>query len=139
RAGASRFWSGNQGDGMRSAGGERLGKLSVLQPGLVGGGAKLLFTATSEPFPPDSVERTIKVVPEGFPIIGAHSDVLEKVAQCDVTLPESWITGTLKCQVQVYPSTLADLQKGLEAMLREPCGCFEQTSTSNYPNLLILN
>jgi len=24
-------------------------------------------------------------------------------------------------------------------MLREPCGCFEQTSTSNYPNLLILN
>jgi hypothetical protein len=24
-------------------------------------------------------------------------------------------------------------------MLQEPCGCFEQTSTSNYPNLLILN
>jgi hypothetical protein len=41
--------------------------------------------------------------------------------------------------VQVYPSTLADLQKGLEALLREPGGCFEQTSTSNYPNLLILN
>ena len=39
----------------------------------------------------------------------------------------------------VYPSTLADLQKGLEGMLREPGGCFEQTSTSNYPNLLILD
>ena len=41
--------------------------------------------------------------------------------------------------MQVYPSTLADLQKGLEALLREPNGCFEQTSTSNYPNLLILD
>ena len=56
-----------------------------------------------------------------------------------VTLPETWVKGTLKCQVQVYPSTLADLQKGLEALLREPSGCFEQTSTSNYPNLLILD
>ena len=55
-----------------------------------------------------------------------------------LTLPETWIKGTLKCQVQVYPSTLADLQKGLESLLREPSGCFEQTSTSNYPNLLIL-
>ena len=41
--------------------------------------------------------------------------------------------------MQVYPSTLADLQKGLESLLREPNGCFEQTSTSNYPNLLILD
>ena len=41
--------------------------------------------------------------------------------------------------MNVYPSTLADLQKGLEGLLREPCGCFEQTSTSNYPNVLILD
>ena len=34
---------------------------------------------------------------------------------------------------------LADLQKGLEGMLREPHGCFEQTSTTNYPNLLVLD
>src|SRR5205823_2679657 len=47
--------------------------------------------------------------------------------------------GTLKCQLEVYPSTLADLQKGLEGLLREPGGCFEQTSTANYPNLLILD
>jgi hypothetical protein len=56
-----------------------------------------------------------------------------------VVLPKTWIKGTLKCRVQVYPSTLAALQKGLEALLREPNGCFEQTSTSNYPNVLILD
>src|SRR5262249_50789357 len=57
----------------------------------------------------------------------------------EVVLPATWLQGTLKCQATVFPSTLADLQKGLDALLREPNGCFEQTSTSNYPNLLILD
>jgi hypothetical protein len=57
----------------------------------------------------------------------------------DVNLPETWVKGTLKVHAHVYPSTLANLVKGLEGLLREPGGCFEQTSTSNYPNLLILN
>ena len=72
-------------------------------------------------------------------MVGSHSDVLEGVATSDVVMPDAWVKGTLKFRVHVYPSTLADLQKGLEALLREPCGCFEQTSTSNYPNLLILD
>ena len=36
-------------------------------------------------------------------------------------------------------TALADLQKWLESLLREPHGCFEQTSTSNYPNVMILD
>jgi hypothetical protein len=39
----------------------------------------------------------------------------------------------------MYPTSMADLVKGLDGLLREPCGCFEQTSTSNYPNTLILD
>src|SRR5262249_15270671 len=61
-----------------------------------------------------------------------------KVASHEIKLPESWIKGTLQVQAEVFPSTLAELQKGLDALLREPCGCFEQTSTSNYPNVLIM-
>src|SRR4029077_20269468 len=30
------------------------------------------------------------------------------------------------------------MTKGMEAMIREPGGCFEQTSSSNYPNIMIL-
>jgi len=78
-------------------------------------------------------------VPEGFPVAGSHSDMLEGSASTKLVLPETWVKGTLKLQAQVFPSTLADLQKGLEGLLREPHGCFEQTSTSNYPNLLILD
>ncbi len=87
----------------------------------------------------DRIERSFKIVPEGFPIVGAHSDLLEGRASHVINLPEEWVKDTLKCSMQVFPSRLADLQKGLEAMLREPCGCFEQSSSSNYPNVLILN
>jgi hypothetical protein len=107
--------------------------------GLVDGQARLTFIGNSEPFATDTVEHSVRVVRSGFPVLGAQSDVLEKSASNEIVLPETWVPGTLQCRVQVYPSTLADLQKGLEAMLQEPCGCFEQTSTSNYPNLLILN
>src|SRR5262249_37410822 len=100
---------------------------------------RLTFSGTSEPFAADAVEHTLRVVPQGFPVVGARSDVLEKSASAEIVLPDTWVPGTLKCQVQVYPSTLADLQKGLEALLREPCGCFEPTSTSNSRNLLVLD
>lgn len=87
----------------------------------------------------DTVERSFKIVPDGFPMRGALSGLLEKAAVHEITLPNSWLHGTLQCQVQVFPSTLAELQKGLEGLLREPNGCFEQSSSSNYPNVLILN
>jgi uncharacterized protein YfaS (alpha-2-macroglobulin family) len=130
---------------------QRTRRVYHFEPGIVEGEAKVRFTGdtnqasrggpghASAPGADDSIETSIKVVPQGFPIVGSQSDLLEGAARNDVVLPETWIPGTLKYQVSFYPSTLADLQKGLEAMLREPCGCFEQTSTSNYPNLLVLN
>ena len=79
------------------------------------------------------------MAPKSFPVSESYSDVLEGsatqtvIASLDVGQRHSKMSGP------GYPSTLADLQKGLDALLRKPSGCFEQTSTSNYPNLLILN
>jgi hypothetical protein len=111
----------------------RTRRIYRLQPTLIEGDASLGFTGA------DNLSRKIRVVPDGFPIVASKSDLLEKSATNEVVLPDSWIKGTLKMNLAVYPSTLADLQKGLDALLREPNGCFEQTSTSNYPNLLILD
>src|SRR5262249_35576322 len=102
------------------------------------GEASLRIAGQSDMFA-DAVLRSFKVVPEGFPVASAKSDMLRKVANLEVPLPNEWFKGTLKCQVQLYPSPLGALQGGLDSMLREPHGCFEQTSSSNYPNLLILN
>jgi hypothetical protein len=114
-------------------------KLYRFAPTIKEGEAVLAFEGKTEPFSADAVERKIKVVPDGFPIVQAFSDVLEGSASHTVELPEKWVKGTLTVQATVYPSTLANLQKGLESLLREPNGCFEQTSTANYPNLLILD
>jgi hypothetical protein len=108
------------------------------QPSIPEGTAELRLVGRSAPFGDDAVVRSVPVVPEGFPVVGAVSAVIDGTTRHEVVLPQTWVPGTLKCQVCAYPSTLAELQKGLEGLLREPGGCFEQTSTTNYPNALVL-
>ena len=60
----------------------------------------------------DSTKNSFNVVPEGFPIVGSHSDVLEGSASQTVTLPDDWVKGTLKCQVQRLPLDAGRLAKG---------------------------
>ncbi len=108
------------------------------QPEMTEGTARVEVRGVAAPFAADGVVRTVRVVPDGFPVADSKSDLLEGAAAHEVVLPETWQPGTLRCRVQAYPSTLATLLQGLEALLGEPHGCFEQTSSVNYPNLLIL-
>lgn len=103
------------------------------------GDAKLELAGRSESGHSDSVSRKIRVVPDGFPVVGSHSGQLEELVSHDLELPEHWLKGTLRLSGTIYPSPLASLQRGLEGMLREPHGCFEQTSSTSYPNTLILD
>lgn len=86
----------------------------------------------------DTARHTLRVVPDGFPTERSAGGTLEKSVTHPVTLPADMITGSLKFRVDAYPSPLADLTKGLDGLLREPYGCFEQTSSTNYPNVLAL-
>lgn len=85
----------------------------------------------------DSIRRTLTVVPDGFPYQGSFAATLEQMARANVTLPADRVAGTTKVTVTLYPNTLSELQAGLDGLLREPYGCFEQSSTTNYPNVLI--
>lgn len=88
----------------------------------------------------DAVERSFRVVPDGFPRSGSAGGTLDKAAiEHEIVLPEAWLEGSLDVKVQAFPSPLADLQHGLDGLLREPNGCFEQSSSSNYPNVLVLH
>jgi hypothetical protein len=88
---------------------------------------------------PDSIVRTMRVVPDGFPVSGSFSDLLEKRVTGTVEVPKDLVKGTLQVRLEVYPTSLADLVKGLDGLLREPGGCFEQSSSASYPNTLILD
>jgi hypothetical protein len=41
--------------------------------------------------------------------------------------------------VRLYPGPLSQVIEGMDAILRMPGGCFEQTSSSTYPNVLALD
>ncbi|MEO1483106.1 MAG: MG2 domain-containing protein [Myxococcota bacterium] len=86
----------------------------------------------------DEIIRQVKVVPRGFPRIVAGSGTLAKTAVQSLDLKGA-VPGTARAQVTVYPSITATLVSGLEGMLREPYGCFEQTSSTNYPNVLVMD
>ncbi len=87
----------------------------------------------------DGVERTFKIVRDGFPIHGSASGLLaDNKTTHTIVLPEKWIAGSLKVEATFFPSPLADLQSGLDSLFAEPGGCFEQSSSRNYPNVLAL-
>jgi hypothetical protein len=44
-----------------------------------------------------------------------------------------------KMFVRLYPGPLSQVIEGMDAILRMPGGCFEQTSSSTYPNVLALD
>ena len=103
-----------------------------LKAGQLQGEAKLIAEATGGPaVDKDTIARTVRVVPDGFPGGGSVSDTIETRARGTIALPKDVVPGSLKVRLEVYPTTMADLEKGLEGMLHEPYGCFEQTSSTN--------
>ncbi|MCX7702154.1 MAG: alpha-2-macroglobulin, partial [Gemmataceae bacterium] len=119
-------------------------RLLSLQPAAVEGHGLIKVHGSSEPFSADTLERSIRIVPDGFPVVESVSDVFSpgdgpKVVLRDVELPADCVPGTLRLFARLFPSPLADLQQGLESMLQEPMGCFEQSSSGNYPNTLIMS
>ncbi|MCA9270196.1 MAG: hypothetical protein KDA41_17060, partial [Planctomycetales bacterium] len=101
------------------------------------GDAQLDFDGLAGPLS-DRIVRQLHVVPTGFPAGQSYAGRLQGTKKLVVQLPDDWVEGSLEATLSVFPSTLADLQKGMEGMLRDPNGCFEQTSSSNYPNVLAL-
>jgi hypothetical protein len=101
------------------------------------GDAELEFRGTAGDLS-DAIKKSIKVVPPGFPVAQSYGGQIEGEQELSITLPEQWVPGSLEVSLQAFPSSLADLQKGVDSILREPSGCFEQTSSSNYPNVLAL-
>jgi len=87
----------------------------------------------------DGVTRTLPVAPAGFPVDQAFGGRLEGSARGRFTIPASVSPGSRVARAAVYPSPLATLTEALKGLLREPHGCFEQTSSATYPNVMVMN
>ncbi|MFQ5879110.1 MAG: MG2 domain-containing protein [Dehalococcoidia bacterium] len=87
----------------------------------------------------DAVLRQVEVLPDGKPIAQVESGKLETDATYSVSVPEAAIPGTARLRVKVFPGVVSQVVEGLEGMLQQPFGCFEQTSSTTYPNVLVLD
>jgi len=87
----------------------------------------------------DVVVREIEVVPNGREQTVAFNGRLDHTAEHAVPFPSDAIAGAGKIFVRLYPGPLSQVVEGMDAILRMPYGCFEQTSSATYPNVLALD
>jgi hypothetical protein len=85
----------------------------------------------------DEVTRQLRISPRGFPQHIGKSGRLRDSAHLDLELAAA-LPDTADGELRVYPSLLSNMVASLEGMLQHPSGCFEQASSSNYPNIMIL-
>lgn len=87
----------------------------------------------------DAIARQIEVLPNGEQQNVTINDRLENTASKEILIPEIAIADASKILVKFYPGPLSQVVEGLDSMLRMPGGCFEQTSATTYPNVLVLD
>jgi hypothetical protein len=85
----------------------------------------------------DAFTQKIRIAPKGFPVNASFSgQELEKSYTFEMN---KVVNGSLKATFTAFPNVVNDLMKGVEGILSEPYGCFEQTSCTAYPNAMVLD
>ncbi len=84
----------------------------------------------------DELSRELTVTPLGFPQLASKSGQLSAAVTHELDLAGA-LPGSIQGTLKLYPSPVATMLSGLDGMLRQPFGCFEQTSSTNYPNVMI--
>ena len=87
----------------------------------------------------DIVVREIEVVPNGREQNLVFNGRLETTAWHELNFPAESIPDASNIFVRLYPGPLSQVIEGMDSLLRLPFGCFEQTSSSTYPNVLALD
>lgn len=87
----------------------------------------------------DAVRREVEVVPDGRRVEDSINDRLEGPVHKTINIPEGAIPGASNILVKVYPGMLSQAVEGMDKILQMPFGCFEQTSSTTYPNILVMD
>ena len=87
----------------------------------------------------DIVVREIEVIPNGREQNLVFNGRLENSVTHEVNFPAGAIPEANRILVRLYPGPLSQVMEGMDAVLRMPFGCFEQTSSATYPNVLALD
>ncbi|MBF0595555.1 MAG: zf-HC2 domain-containing protein [Candidatus Omnitrophica bacterium] len=87
----------------------------------------------------DAISRTIEIVPDGKEVKVSYSDMLDNDVEKKISVPQEAIDDSEKLFIKIYPGLFSQVVEGLDSLLQMPYGCFEQTSSTTYPNVLALD
>jgi|GEM_PF-304352 len=87
----------------------------------------------------DAVEKPVTVHPDGEERTQTAAALFEEAGVLDVRVPAEAIRGSVRSELKVYPNLAAHVVEGVEAVMQRPYGCGEQTVSSAYPSILVLD
>ena len=83
----------------------------------------------------NTIEKEIDVYAKGFPVSIDISGTNDKTETFEL---KNIMPNSVQAGFKLFNNPFASISDGLKDMLREPGGCFEQVSSSNYPNVMAL-
>lgn len=86
----------------------------------------------------DAVEKPVTVHPDGEERAVTDSAMISDAGALSFNVPADSVRGSIRSELKLYPSLAAHLLEGVEAIMKRPYGCGEQTISSTYPSLLVL-
>ena len=87
----------------------------------------------------DAVQREATVTPDGRPVTQTINGRLDENLDRELLIPAEAIDGSTDLFVKIYPGAFSQVVEGMDSIFRMPYGCFEQTSSTTYPNVLVLD
>lgn len=86
----------------------------------------------------DAVARSVRVIPNGKQFTSTQSGTLEagELTQT-VSFPSNAVEGSPQLKLEVFPAFLSQVVQGMDSLLQVPSGCFEQTTSTTWPNVLV--
>jgi hypothetical protein len=86
----------------------------------------------------DAIEKPLTVHPDGREVAESVNALLASEASLAANVPRSVIEGSIAGELKIYPNIGSHILDSIEGILHRPYGCGEQTISSTYTNLLLL-
>jgi hypothetical protein len=96
------------------------------------------ITATGSTESSDAVERAVSVHPDGQEIALTNTKIFTDEAALEADIPGGVVNGATHAEVKIYPNLMSHVVESIEGIMERPHGCGEQTISSTYPSLLVL-
>lgn len=86
----------------------------------------------------DAIEKPVTVRPNNYEVMETTSDLVNEAGATEFEFSPQSLTERRRAEIKIYPDIASNIIESSTALLVRPHGCGEQTTSSTYPNLMLL-